>query len=206
MYRHYFREWACRVEEAFGPRHHGRGRHGFGRFAGGFADEGEMGGRGFRTGRKLSGSDLQLLILALIAVKPSHGYEIIKALEERSNGFYAPSPGVIYPALTYLEEIGYATVAADASRKLYSPTESGLAFLKERKEIADAMLSQIERVGQKMECVRRAFSREDWHAPEMMAARRLLRSALDEKRDAPLDEQRRIAEILARAAREISGN
>ncbi|SDR40943.1 transcriptional regulator, PadR family [Rhizobiales bacterium GAS191] len=204
MYRHYFREWACRAESAFGPRHHGR--HGFGRFAGGFADEGEMGGRGFRTGRKLSGSDLQLLILALIAVKPSHGYEIIKALEERSNGFYAPSPGVIYPALTYLEEIGYATVAADASRKLYSPTEAGLAFLKERKEVADAILSQIERVGQKMEGVRRAFSREDWHAPEMMAARRLLRSALDEKRDASLEEQRRIAEILARAARDISGN
>ena len=205
MHRHYFHEWAHRFERAFGGRH-GHGRHGFGRFAGGFADEGEMGGRGFRTGRKLSGNDLQLIILALIAEKPSHGYEIIKALEERSNGFYAPSPGVVYPALTYLEEIGYATVSTDASRKLYSPTEAGLAFLKERRETADAILSQIERVGQKMEGVRRAFSREEWDAPEMARARRLLRSALDEKRDASAEEQRRIAEILARAAKEITGN
>src|SRR6516165_9129932 len=205
MHRHYFHEWAHRFERAFGGRH-GHGRFGFGRFAGGFADAGEMGGRGFRTGRKLSSNDLQLIILALIAEKPSHGYEIIKALEERSNGFYAPSPGVIYPALTYLEEIGHATVTADASRKLYSPTEAGLAFLKERRDIADAILSQIERVGQKMEGVRRAFSREEWDAPEMARARRLLRSALDEKRNAPLEEQRRIAEILARAARDIAGN
>jgi DNA-binding PadR family transcriptional regulator len=204
MYHHYYREWVRRAECEFGPRSFGR--HGFGRFAGGFADAGEMGGRGFRTGRKLSGSDLQLVILAMIAEKPSHGYEIIKGLEERSSGFYAPSPGVIYPALTYLEEIGYATVTTDASRKLYSPTEAGLAFLKERKEVADAILSQIERVGQKMEGVRRAFSREDWRASEMMAARRLLRSALDDKRDASLEEQRRIAEILARAARDISDN
>ncbi len=202
MYRQYFREWGRQGECGFGPRHFGA----YGRFAGGFADQGEMGGRGFRTGRKLSGSDLQLVILALIAEKPRHGYEIIKELEERSNGFYAPSPGVIYPALTFLEEIGYATVTSEASRKLYSPTEAGLVFLKERRDVADAIISQIERVGQKMERVRRAFSREDWRSPEMMAARRLLRSALDDKRDASLEEQRRIAEILARAARDISGN
>jgi DNA-binding PadR family transcriptional regulator len=204
VYHHYYREWIRRAACDFGPRHFGG--YGSGRFAGGLGEEGEMGRRSFRTGRKLSGSDLQLIILALIAEKPRHGYEIIKALEERSNGFYAPSPGVIYPALTYLEEIGYATVSVDASRKLYSPTEAGLAFLKERKDVADAILSQIERVGQRMERVRRAFSGEDWRAPEMMAARRLLRSALDEKRDASLEEQRRIAEILARAAKDISGN
>ena len=202
MFHRYFREWVQHRE--CGPRHFGR--HGRGRFAGGFADAGEMGGRSFRSGRKLSGSDLQLVILALIAEKPSHGYEIIKALEERSNGFYAPSPGVIYPALTYLEEIGHATVTADASRKLYSPTEAGLAYLKERKDIADAILSQIERVGQHMERVRRAFSGDDWRSSEMQAARRLLRAALDEKRDASPEEQRRIAEILARAAKEISAN
>jgi DNA-binding PadR family transcriptional regulator len=202
MYHQYFREWVRHGECGLSPRRFGA----YGRFAGGFADEGEMGGRGFRTGRKLSGSDLQLVILALVAEKPRHGYEIIKELEERSSGFYTPSPGVIYPALTYLEEIGYATVTSDASRKLYTPTEAGLAFLRERKDVADAILSQIERVGQKMERVRRAFAREDWRSPEMMAARRLLRSALDDKRDAPLEEQRRIAEILARAARDISGN
>ena len=165
-------------------------------------------GRGdeFTSGRKFEAVDLQLVILAFLADRPAHGYELIKTIEERSGGFYTPSPGVIYPALTYLEEIGYATITSDASRKLYSPTEAGLAFLKERRDVADAIISQIERVGQKMERVRRAFSREDWRSPEMMAARRLLRSALDDKRDASLEEQRRIAEILARAARDISGN
>jgi len=76
-------------------------------------------------GRKLASGDLQLLVLALLADKPRHGYEIIKALEERSKGFYTPSPGMVYPALTYLEEIGYATVAADGARKLYHITASG---------------------------------------------------------------------------------
>ncbi len=81
-----------------------------------------------------------------------------------------------------------------------------MAFLKERRDVADAILSQIERVGHKMERVRRAFAREDWRSPEMIAARRLLRSALDDKLDASLEEQRRIADILARAAKDIRGN
>jgi DNA-binding PadR family transcriptional regulator len=179
-------------------------RRGFSRFAGGFADAWEM-ASGFKMGRKLSGGDLQLVILALIAKKPSHGYEIIKALEELSNGFYAPSPGVIYPALTYLEEIGHATVTVDASRKLYSPTEAGLVFLRERQHIADALLAEIERAGQKMDQMRRAFTGDEGETSEMRAARRFLRAVLDEKRHASPQEQRRIAEIIARAAREIGG-
>src|SRR5579862_7071871 len=154
MYRQYFREWVRQGECGFGPRHFGA----YGRFAGGFAEEGEMGGRGFRTGRKLSGSDLQLVILALIALKPRHGYEIIKELEERSNGFYAPSPGVIYPALTYLEEIGYASVVTEGTKKQYSITAEGRAFLKENRDSAEAMLSQLERFGSKMGRVREIFS------------------------------------------------
>ena len=84
-----------------------------------------MGGRGLGMGRKLASVDLQLLILGLLAEKPRHGYEIIKALDERSKGFYVPSPGMVYPALTYLEEIGHATVEADGARKLYHITEAG---------------------------------------------------------------------------------
>ncbi len=81
-------------------------------FARGFMEGGGMGGRGFGMGRKLGSADLQLLILRLLDEKPSHGYEIIKALDEHSNGFYVPSPGMVYPALTYLEELGFATVEA----------------------------------------------------------------------------------------------
>jgi hypothetical protein len=85
-------------------RHRGKHRHGRG-FGHVFGDTGEHGfdRAGFRTGRKLASDDLQLLLLALIAEKPSHGYDLIKLLEERSGGYYVPSPGMIYPALTYLE-------------------------------------------------------------------------------------------------------
>src|SRR5271156_3276593 len=108
-------------------RHHGG--HGSGHFAGGFTGGFGRGGAGFRSGRKFAAADLQLVILALLAEKPRHGYELIKALEERSGGFYIPSPGMIYPALTYLEEIGYATVEAEGTRKLYQITESGRKYL-----------------------------------------------------------------------------
>src|SRR5579871_6322474 len=88
---------------------HHHGGHRFGRFGRGFLD-GDPGSRGFGMGRKLASTDLQLLILRLLAEKPRHGYELIKELDERTHGFYVPSPGMIYPALTYLDEIGHATV------------------------------------------------------------------------------------------------
>src|SRR5450631_2705224 len=116
----------------FTGRHHGGGR-GFGRFGRGFVEGGGMGSRGFGMGRKLASVDLQLLILGLLAEKPRHGYEIIKALDERSKGFYVPSPGMVYPALTYLEEIGHATVEAVGTRKLYHITASGTEHLKKNR-------------------------------------------------------------------------
>ena len=144
-----------------GRHHHGHGRHGFGRFGGGFMEDGGSGGRGMRMGRKIASGDLQLLVLALLAEKPRHGYEIIKALEERSKGFYTPSPGMVYPALTYLEEIGYATVAADGARKLYSITASGSTQLEQNRGIVDSMFAQFDRVGEKMERVRRVFADDE---------------------------------------------
>src|SRR5277367_6911114 len=109
---------------------HGHGR-GFGRF--GFGGGSGMGPESFR-GRKMGSVDLRLVLLTLLAERPSHGYELIKALEERSGGFYSPSPGMIYPALTWLEEVGYASVAADGAKKLYSITETGRAHLQENRE------------------------------------------------------------------------
>jgi hypothetical protein len=93
-----------------GQARHCMGRHGRGFGFRGLAGNGEHGFHGFRSGRKLGGDDLQLVILALLEQKPRHGYEIIKALEELSGGFYSPSPGTIYPALTYLEELGNSSV------------------------------------------------------------------------------------------------
>src|SRR5262249_45028394 len=121
------------------PHFIGRHRHGrgFRMFSRGFGGEDELGGRNFGMGRKLGGGDLQLLILNLLAEQPRHGYEIIKALEERSSGFYSPSPGMVYPALTYLEEIGHATAEVEGTRKRYSITDAGRAYLAENRGIVD---------------------------------------------------------------------
>jgi len=191
-------------------RHHGG--HGFGHFAGGFTGGFGRGGAGFRTGRKFAAADLQLIILAMLAEKPRHGYELIKALEERSGGFYIPSPGMIYPALTYLEEIGYTTVEAEGAKKLYHITESGRAYLAENRSMVDTMLGELERIGAKMEHVRRAFDGqdprdEDFEARgsrEVNLARRALKAALHEKHHCTPEESKRIAEILRRAAAEIA--
>jgi DNA-binding PadR family transcriptional regulator len=193
---------------------HGGGRRSGGRFGGGFADGGELGGRGFGMGRKLTSADLQLLILGLLADKPHHGYEIIKALDERSKGFYAPSPGMVYPALTYLEEIEHATVQTEGTRKRYHITELGRRYLDEHRSAADSLFAQFGRVGERMESLRRAMrageqeigADEDGHPGSMMRARRALKAALADKRDSSAEEQERIAGILERAAEDIRGN
>jgi DNA-binding PadR family transcriptional regulator len=199
-----------RLHHFFGRHHGGRGFAGYGK---GFMGGG-MGGRPFGMGRKLASVDLQLLILGLLAEKPRHGYEIIKALDERSKGFYIPSPGMVYPALTYLEEIGHATVEADGSRKLYSITESGAKHLQSNRSAADAMFAQFEKVGERMDRIRRALQPQesgDEPAGEserhssrvLMRARRDLKAALADKWDSSREEQQRIAEILKRATAEI---
>src|SRR5438477_2910180 len=181
-------------------------RHGFGGLFGGMAGSRGLGWHGFRAGRKLGGDDLQLVILALLAEKPSHGYEIIKALEERSGGFYAPSPGMVYPALTYLEELGYASVEADGAKKLYRISDEGRAYLSEHRHVVDAILAQLTWVGAKLEHVRRAFAGDHAHTDEradrphgwgdeLAAARGILRNALSNLGSATADEPRRAADI-----------
>jgi DNA-binding PadR family transcriptional regulator len=198
--------------------HHFFGRHqggrGFGHFGKGFMDSGDFGGRAFGMGRKLASVDLQLLILGLLAEKPRHGYEIIKALDERSKGFYVPSPGMVYPALTYLEEIGHATVEADGARKLYHITDAGKEHLDSNQSTADALFAQFGRVGERMDRVRRAMRVEETGeesaaeherrgSKELQRARRELKAALIDKWDASREEQQRVTEILKRATAEI---
>jgi DNA-binding PadR family transcriptional regulator len=188
------------------------GGHGFGHFPG-FSGGFGRGGPGVRTGRKFLAADLQLIILALLAEKPRHGYELIKALEERSGGFYSPSPGTIYPALTYLEEIGYATVEENGNRRLYSITDSGRRHLEQNRGIVDAMLNELARIGSKMERVRRVFTGEDLQdeddefdsqvSRELHSARRSLKAALRQQQHCSPAEAKRIAEILRRATAEI---
>jgi DNA-binding PadR family transcriptional regulator len=201
-----------------------RSRGAWGRF-GGLPGERGWGGERFARGRKFAAADLQLLILALLAEKPRHGYEIIKALDERSGGYYSPSPGMVYPALTYLEEIGRATVEAEGTKKLYSITADGRAHLEANRAAVDAILEELEWIGRRMDRVRELFfererasdaaddldspaaprSRHRGVLPELDAARRKLRTLLIRSFWSPADEQRRIARILERAADEILG-
>jgi len=188
-----------------GPGGHG----GMGGFGGGPDDMG-----GMPRGRKFSSDDLQLLLVAMLAEAPRHGYELIRALADRSNGFYAPSPGMVYPALTYLEEIGYATVEMDGNRKRYALSDEGREYLAANRERVDLMLAKLLHFARKMDLVRRAYAGEDaddpaagdgW-VPELIAARRALKRALLIRTDASPEEQRRIAAILARATAEIEQN
>ncbi len=201
-----------RIHHFFGRHHGGRG---FGHFGRGFM-EGDMGNRAFGMGRKLASVDLQLLILGLLAEKPRHGYEIIKALDERSKGFYIPSPGMVYPALTYLEEIGHATVEVEGSRKLYHITDAGKEHLDDNRSTADALFAQFNRVGERMDRVRRAMRADETGegsdaeherrgSKELLRARRDLKSALADKWDSSREEQQRVIEILKRATAEIQG-
>ena len=203
MHQFWVRFWGHEERGCTG-RHHRRG-HGFGLFAAAFGEG--IGGRHFAAGRKLASGDLQLLVLALLEEKPRHGYEIIKALEEYSGGFYAPSPGMVYPALTYLEELGYAVVEVEGAKKLYRITETGKTHLQKNREVVDTMMAQLARVGQKMERVRQFFAGEEASEGDktspLYAARRELRSALREKGDASAEERQRMADILLRAAQEI---
>jgi DNA-binding PadR family transcriptional regulator len=182
-------------------------RHGFAGLLGGVLGHGDFGWHSLRAGRKLGAEDLQLLILALLSEKPAHGYELIKALSDRSGGYYHPSPGMIYPALTYLEEIGYASFESEGTRKLYSITNAGRAHLEENRSFADTILAQLRWVGERMGAMRSAFSNDSDSSEAMSvkldAARARLRAALIEMRGASEDEQRRVAEILDRAADEI---
>jgi len=187
---------------------HGMGRHRrhFGGFAGGFGGAMGMGGKAFLAGRRLAAGDLQLVLLALLAERPSHGYELIKALEERSGGFYSPSPGMVYPALTWLEEVGYASVAAEGTKKLYTITDTGRTYLAENREAAEAMLRQLEYIGRKMGRVREIFGGfDDDEESDLGAARRELRAALREKHGASSGEKQRVAQILRETAARIRG-
>lgn len=99
---------------------------------------------GGRRGRVFDHGDLRLVILQLIAEKPRHGYELIKAIEEKLAGAYSPSPGVVYPTLTMLEELGHATVASsEGGKKLYTITAEGTAFLAANKAAVDAVFARI---------------------------------------------------------------
>lgn len=136
-------------------------RRGWGRMARMADGEfGQMGGN-FRVGRMLASGDLRLVALYFIEQQPRHGYDLIKAVEERSNGVYSPSPGIVYPALTYLEEAGFVTSAADGNKKLYTITPEGRGHLEENRDSVASTLDFLGRTGEQMNRFRE-FVKADW--------------------------------------------
>jgi DNA-binding PadR family transcriptional regulator len=138
------------------------------------------------------------VILQLIADKPSYGYEIIKKIEERLSGGYVPSPGVVYPTLTMLEEEGYATVSStESNKKLYAATDGGLEYLKENKVVVKAIFERMEQAA-------KVFGRG--RSPQIMRAIMNLRYALrvrTERGNLSPEQTRKIAEAIDAAARLI---
>lgn len=133
-----------------GTRHAMRGRHGgfFGEAFGEGFGEGRS-GRGGGRRRVFDGGELRLILLGLIGAQPRHGYDLIKAIEERSGGAYAPSPGVVYPTLTLLEDMGHiAEQAAEGSKRLFAITDAGKLEVGQQAEVIEALFARLEALGE----------------------------------------------------------
>ena len=105
------------------------------------------GGRGRR--RMFESGELRLVLLKLIADQPRHGYDLIRAIEELTHGSYAPSPGVVYPTLTMLQDMGLIQeAAADGTRKAFAITPEGEAHLAERAEEVEALFERLTGAGE----------------------------------------------------------
>jgi DNA-binding PadR family transcriptional regulator len=151
--------------------------------------------RGSRHGRAFHKGDLKYIILDLVKDEPRHGYDIIREIESMSHGFYKPSPGVVYPTLQMLEEMGYARSSEQDGKKVYSITEEGLEFLRKQNDLADGVRNRMKKRWSFKNIGRMAMVMKEYHALE-----HLLGHALPD-----LDETRagQIREVLAQAYQEI---
>ena len=141
-----------RDERHCGPRHRGWGRG----FGGGFGPgwgmhEGREGGRGRRM---FDGGELRLILLKLIEEQPRHGYDLIREIEERSGGAYAPSPGVVYPTITLLDDMGLIEAQqSEGAKKLFAVTEAGTAELEANAEQVAALIARLSAIGEERQKV-----------------------------------------------------
>jgi len=156
------------------------------------------GGRGGGRRRVFDGEELKLVLLALLGDGPRHGYDLIRQIEDRTGGAYAPSPGIVYPTLTLLDEMDLIEeVKEEGARRRFRITATGTAWVEERRAQADALLARLEAIGAER-------NRSD-HAPirrAMINLKLALREAATESGE---DGERAhsIAEILDEAARKI---
>jgi DNA-binding PadR family transcriptional regulator len=180
-----------------GHHHPFHGRHPFGWEGRGLHGHHRGGGRG-RGERVFEQGDLRLVVLKLIGEKPRHGYELIKAVEDAVGGAYSPSPGVIYPTLALLEDLGYAQAAeAEGGKKLFTITAAGEAFLAEQAAAVSQLFARVAEI---------AAANRGRSAPQIIRATENLRTALRLRLSAgPLDETQvaAVAAALDAAAKAI---
>jgi len=190
--------WHHGHERRCGPR--GFGGRGMGGFGGGWGMRGR-GGWGADGGgrrRQFDGGELRLLLLALIAEEPRHGYDLIREIEERTGGGYAPSPGVVYPTLTLLDEMGLIEeVKEEGARKRFAITDAGRAHLAEQKDAVDALVERLGAIGAREKSGDRAPIRRS-----VMGLMMAVREAVASGHENP-DIAHDIAAILDEAAQKI---
>jgi DNA-binding PadR family transcriptional regulator len=165
-----------------------------------FGDWAEGGRRGMhgRAARFFEQGDLKYVILRLLEEKPRHGYDIIKELEGRFGGSYAPSPGTVYPTLTMLEDLGFARIVPeDGGKKIYEITDEGRKHLAEHSTTVDDIFDRIARfvegfTDQPMTELNQSFQR---------LAKATYRTATNHIRDRETLEK--IRDVIRRAAEEV---
>lgn len=164
----------------------------------------------FTRGRKFSSDELQLMLLALLEQHSSHGYELVKEFHRLSGGYWQPSPGVIYPALIRLQELGYASVKTDSNKKSYTLQAAGHARLAAYRAEAEELLAVLAHLRHKMQYIQNAMAAnpdaadEGGWIPDFVNARLALKRTLLRKSSASKAEQQRIAAILDDATRRIN--
>ena len=162
---------------------------------------GSGGGRGRggpRRGGMFRPGELRLVLLKLIADQPRHGYDLIQSIEEMTGGAYAPSPGVIYPTLTMLQDMGLIEErATEGTRKAFAVTADGTAHLEERREEVDALIARLTEHGDR--------ERRAGGAPISRAVGNLLSALWHRVQREGMDDDtlHKIADILDEAARKV---
>ncbi|MFC3711361.1 PadR family transcriptional regulator [Sphingoaurantiacus capsulatus] len=171
----------CFNTRHFSGRHGGR-HGGFGAFAMGMAMGAAAGRGGGRRPRVFDGGELRLVLLKLIEEQPRHGYDLIREIEARSGGAYAPSPGIVYPTLTLLLDMGLAEEeASEGARKRLAITEGGVAHLAENAEAVEAAMARLQALADVRERTDGASVRRAMHNLKSALHGRLSQEGVDKK-------------------------
>lgn len=161
------------------------------------------------SGRKFNADELELMLLWFISSTPAHGYELIQRFDRLSEGYYSPSPGVLYPALGRLEALGYLHAKPAGRRKIYNLTHAGQNYVDTHAERTGQLLAILKHAAKKMvwmkyasDNVPAAAEATGW-LPEFIQTRKALKAALLRQSDASHEQQQRVIAILQQTIAEI---